>query len=490
MRKKVIAALLLSAVMLANVVSVAAQVIPQSGTTTIVPNRLTVTWEDESRDDVTIDTFRFFGFNVAQLRTMVNVLDGSVANLADGTFQINQEGAPVGFQPITFNQATEINYIINTTPIRNHEGARVFPSQPGWVFLPQFEYNWASVRDVINSMGLELIDVEDDPAAGHTLVTVRRPEPPGRPPSGPAVNPPGRGQWRPGWWRDWTTTPPALTPLNVPDVLNRAGQAVEDAEEAADDASAIANAAYVRAEAILAEIVTLMNNVTTANALAVETTLNARYAELVAQDAELYEAYRDLRAQDAELLARRNEVEQTRIRVRQAFNRGEISRAQYEYHTAALDRMLVEIDEARDDIATAIDEIEEARERNAEARTAILAARLELAEEIVDALETELPVVIPSTTPTALFAVATTPSAVAVATNIAVDAEQVDELLDAAVRNAQGNVAILADAQALRVDFEARLTAIIAEGEAFLPGLSATEAVAFNAQLDRLRDLV
>jgi hypothetical protein len=217
MRKKVIAALMLSAIMLANVVSVAAQTIPQSGTTTIVPNRLTVTWEDESRDDVTIDTFRFFGFNVAQLRTMVNVLDGSVANLADGTFQINQEGAPVGFTPITFRQATDIDYIINTTPIRNHEGARVFPSQPGWVFLPEHEYNWASVRDVINSMGLELIDVEDDPAAGHTLVTVRRPEPPGRPPSGPAVNPPGN---RPGWggWRD-----PWVAPgTEVRDIYNRA----------------------------------------------------------------------------------------------------------------------------------------------------------------------------------------------------------------------------------------------------------------------------
>ena len=221
MRKKVITALLLSAIMLANVASVAAQTIPQSGNTTIVPNRLTVTWEDESRDDVTIDTFRFFGFNVAQLRTMVNVLDGSVANLADNTFQINQEGAPAGFTPITFRQATEISYIINHTPIRNHEGARVFPSQPGWVFLPEHEYNWASVRDVINSMGLELIDVDDDPAAGHTLVTVRRPEPPGRPPSGPAVNPPGG---RPGWggWRDRDR--PTTPGQDVRDIYNRANE--------------------------------------------------------------------------------------------------------------------------------------------------------------------------------------------------------------------------------------------------------------------------
>jgi hypothetical protein len=221
MRKKVITALLLSAIMLANVVTVAAQTIPQSGTTTIVPNRLTVTWEDESRDDVTIDTFRFFGFNVAQLRTMVNVLDGSVANLADGTFQINQEGAPVGFQPIVFRQATEINYIINTTPIRNHEGARVFPSQPGWVFLPEHEYNWASVRDVINSMGLDLIDVVDDPAAGHTQVTVRRPGPPERPPSGPAVPPPGTGRWRDGWWRD-QRDPVRPIGRDVEDVISRA----------------------------------------------------------------------------------------------------------------------------------------------------------------------------------------------------------------------------------------------------------------------------
>jgi len=252
MRKRVFAALLLSAIMLANVVTVAAQTIPRSGTTTIVPNRLTVTWEDESRDDVTIDTFRFFGFNVAQLRTMVNVLDGSVANLADNTFQINQGGAPTGFQPITFRQATQIDYIINHTPIRNHEGARVSPAQPGWVFLPEHEYNWASVRDVINSMGLELIDVDDDPAAGHTLVTVRRPGPPARPPSGPAVNPPGRGSWRDGWWRDGREP---VRPL---------GREVEDL--------------LTRARGIESRVSSTA--ITTGNALGLETDLNAAQATL------------------------------------------------------------------------------------------------------------------------------------------------------------------------------------------------------------------
>jgi hypothetical protein len=230
MRKRVITALMLAAIMLATTVSAAAQTIPQSGTATIVPNRLTVTWEDDDqRVDVTIDTFRFFGFNVAQLRTMVGVLDGTVSNLADGTFQIRQEGAPVNFQPVVFNQATEIEYIINTTPIRNNAGARFNPGQPGWVFLPEFEYNWASVRDVINAMDLDLVDVIDDPASGHTQVVVRRPGPPARPPSGPAVPPPGSRPGDGGWWRD------------VQNITTPAGVAVRYARIAAEDVRRMAN---------------------------------------------------------------------------------------------------------------------------------------------------------------------------------------------------------------------------------------------------------
>jgi hypothetical protein len=78
-------ALTLVGVLAFGTVSVAAAGIPQRGTTTIVPNNLTVSWADKSNAPVTIDTFRIFGYNVAQLRTRVSVLGGTVSNLQDGT---------------------------------------------------------------------------------------------------------------------------------------------------------------------------------------------------------------------------------------------------------------------------------------------------------------------------------------------------------------------------------------------------------------------
>lgn len=217
MLKRTVTALLTVFIMVSSLVSVAAQTIPASGNAEIIPNRLTVRWEDGSRDPVTINTFRIFGFNVAQLRTMVHVLDGTVANLPDGSFQIGDTGVSTGHQQITFHERRNVDFIINHTRIRNHLGALVTPVQPGWVFLPQFEYNWASVRDVINALGLTLIDVMDDPAAGHTEVVVRRPPGQERPPSGPPVLPPGRGNWREGW-RATGTPMPTTSPTPTPEV--------------------------------------------------------------------------------------------------------------------------------------------------------------------------------------------------------------------------------------------------------------------------------
>ena len=222
MRKRAIAALLLSFILAASVVNVSAQAIPYAGTTTITPNTLTITWEDESRAPVTIHTFRFFGFNVAQLRTMVNALSGSVSDLDDGSFQLMPTGAFASHQNIAFHQPRQIDFLRNHTPIRNHLGVLVYPNQPGWVFLPEFEYNWASVRDVINNMNLALIDVIDDPAGGRTEVVVRSATVPGdddddsddyetvqRPPSGPAVLPPPTRTRNWGW--QVHTTPPGPT---------------------------------------------------------------------------------------------------------------------------------------------------------------------------------------------------------------------------------------------------------------------------------------
>jgi len=216
-RTRIIAMALVLALTAASIYAFA-NTIPSSGTTTIVPNRLTVAWDGEDGTPITIDTFRFFGYNVAQLRTMVNVLEGTVTNNADGTFQIRDSGAPVSFQDIGFNVSTEIQYIINNTRIRNNAGQLFTPAQPGWVFLPAYEYNWASVRDIIASMDLVLVDFTDDPAAGTTEVIVARREANDqqneRPPSGPAVNRPGNDR---GNWRDpWRTTPPHLTVTPAP----------------------------------------------------------------------------------------------------------------------------------------------------------------------------------------------------------------------------------------------------------------------------------
>lgn len=178
MLKKTVTAILLTLIITVSLVNVSAAPVPEYGITTIYPNSLTIRWEDESRAPITINTFRFFGFNVAQLRTIVNVLDGAVDNLADGTFRVRQDGAADTFEVITFHHQMEIEYIINETPIINHAHELVYPDQPGWVFLPEFGYNWASVRDVIIAMDLALMDVIDDPLNDRTEVIVRSLEPP------------------------------------------------------------------------------------------------------------------------------------------------------------------------------------------------------------------------------------------------------------------------------------------------------------------------
>ncbi|MDR2648468.1 MAG: hypothetical protein LBB94_01950, partial [Clostridiales bacterium] len=120
---------------------------PTRGTTTIYPNKLTVKWENGSKTAVTIDSFRAFGYNVAQLRTMVSALGGTVVSLTDKTYQIKSGGTAVAYTDIGFDKTQEVSYILNTTQIRDNAGALITPGQPGWVYLPAVQYNWASIRD-------------------------------------------------------------------------------------------------------------------------------------------------------------------------------------------------------------------------------------------------------------------------------------------------------------------------------------------------------
>jgi len=172
--KKVVLALSIVFAM-ASVSGVAASSIPAYGTTTIYPNSLTVIWEDGTRAPETINAFRIFGYNVAQLRTMVGILGGTVSDLDDGTFQIIPSGESVDFTQVGFDQQAEIEFIINNTTIRSHDGMVLNPDQPGIVFLSEYGYNWASVRDIISAMNLRLVGVVDDPENGTTEITVGEP---------------------------------------------------------------------------------------------------------------------------------------------------------------------------------------------------------------------------------------------------------------------------------------------------------------------------
>lgn len=183
----------------------------QGNLTTITPNKLTIEWDGSDRAPVTIDTVRFLGYNVAQLRTMANALQGRILNLPDGTYQFAFAGAAPAYDDIRFVSVVQLNYLTNVTPIRDVNGRLFNPAAPGWVFLPDYEYNWGSVRDVISAMGLTMLSFIDNPRAGTTTVVVRDPnaidEPVAPPPDdnrvvGPAVPPPGSAVWRPGaGWR-------------------------------------------------------------------------------------------------------------------------------------------------------------------------------------------------------------------------------------------------------------------------------------------------
>ena len=172
MFKKIITTLAVAALTAFSSVSVSAAAIPSSGATTIYPNKLTITWANGSKASETIDTFRFYGYNVAQLRTMLGVLGGTVNIRQDDTYQVFADAPSVSHMDIGFKTQRDVKYVINQTQIRDVTGAMMNPKEPGWVFLPEYNYNWGSVRDVIQAMGLSLVSVDDNPAAGTTTVVV------------------------------------------------------------------------------------------------------------------------------------------------------------------------------------------------------------------------------------------------------------------------------------------------------------------------------
>ena len=201
MYRKAITAWITTITIVFSTIGISASTIPTPRVTRMYPNKLTVSWCDSRRIPVTIDTFRVFGYNLAQLRTMVSVLGGTIEHRSDGSYQIMVTGTTTPFEPINFKEQQDIEYRLNNTLIRDIRGQICTLSQPGWVYLPRYEYNWGSFRDVAHAMGVEIISFNDDPVKGITEVVVgpcpdpgnhsgwEDPKPPGRSPVLPYIPP-------------------------------------------------------------------------------------------------------------------------------------------------------------------------------------------------------------------------------------------------------------------------------------------------------------
>jgi len=142
----------------------------QTFSETITPNKLTIQREDGSR--TTIDAFRIRGYNVAQLRTLVQACGGSIINAVDGGYQITTAPGSVSFSPIAFSGVTTVRVQFNVTDIMDVSGKYMQPGEPGWVFLTDYNYNWGSIRDVLTAMGYEIKSFSDDARNAQTSVVI------------------------------------------------------------------------------------------------------------------------------------------------------------------------------------------------------------------------------------------------------------------------------------------------------------------------------
>ena len=137
----------------------------------ITPNKLTIQREDGSK--VTIDAFRIRGFNVAQLRTLVQACGGSVKSVVgDEGYQIVTVPDNTAFTTVSFSGATTVKVQFNVTEIMDKTGKYVKPGEPGWVFLTDYNYNWGSIRDVLTAMGYEIKNFSDDAQNATTSVVI------------------------------------------------------------------------------------------------------------------------------------------------------------------------------------------------------------------------------------------------------------------------------------------------------------------------------
>jgi hypothetical protein len=94
--------------------------------------------------------------------------------LNDGSYQISRDASgSVAYSPISFADEAKVRTQYNVTRIRNSAGALTTPTEPGWVYLVDYQYNWGSLRDILGSLNLELGEVVDNPQAATTKVVIR-----------------------------------------------------------------------------------------------------------------------------------------------------------------------------------------------------------------------------------------------------------------------------------------------------------------------------
>ncbi|MDR0999494.1 MAG: hypothetical protein LBL96_01615 [Clostridiales bacterium] len=175
MRKKF--ALLLALLLILPAIRVQAAV---TYTKTVTPNRLTIQWADKRVADRTITSFRLDDVNYAQLRQMVEACGGDVISLSNGDYQVVSSTStnPASYQTIEFPSRTTVEVQYNVTTIRDNSGQVSQPTY-GWVLLvgnsynsSYNNYNLANLRDILNALELELVKVDDNPAAGTTVVQI------------------------------------------------------------------------------------------------------------------------------------------------------------------------------------------------------------------------------------------------------------------------------------------------------------------------------
>ena len=201
MFKKVVAPWLLVAAIIVTSLTAFAASNAQTQTTRITPGKLIITWADNSRPKTELKTFNFTGYNVAQLRSMVSALGGVVELQSDGAYQIKAAGTPVPYQDIGFDDARDVAYKLNVTLIKDVNGKKIEPGQPGWVFLTEYNYNWGSIRDVAEAMEIEVVSFKHDSDKAVTEVVLKHKDT--KLPDG-WLEPKGPG--RSGWY-----TPPRVT---------------------------------------------------------------------------------------------------------------------------------------------------------------------------------------------------------------------------------------------------------------------------------------